>query len=164
MINEPTRITENFETRIDHVIINKKDNVKVFGVYPLSISDHNFVYIIRKIGFPRGNPKVIKSRNFKTFDQTAFLLDLQNTNWPSATEAAVVNDFWSKWKDTFLNIKNKHPSSRTIKVLNKSSPWINPEIKHNFYNACSRSVKKITTKTKNLADWNNYKRQKKLCQ
>ena len=98
MINEPTRVTENSESCIDHVIINKKDNVKVFGVYPLSISDHSFVYIIQKIGFPRGNPKVIESRNFKTFDQTAFLLDLQNANWPSATEVADVNNFGQSGK------------------------------------------------------------------
>ena len=122
LINEPTRITENSETCIDLVITNKKDNVKVFGVYPLSISDHSFIYIIRKIGLSRGNPKVIVSRNLKSFDQTAFLLDLQNANWPSAIAVSDVNDFWSKWKDIFLQITSKHAPSRTVKVRNKTSP------------------------------------------
>ena len=51
-----------------------------FGVYTLSISDHYYIYAIRKIGSPRGNPKIIRSRNFEYFDESAFTSDLKMLN------------------------------------------------------------------------------------
>ena len=72
------------------------------GVYPLSMSDHSFIYAIRKIGIPRGNPRVIESRKFKSFDESAFILDLKNADWPTVTAAADANDFWQCGKiDSF---------------------------------------------------------------
>ena len=71
-------------------------------VYPLSMSDHSFIYAIRKIGIPRGNPRVIESRKFKSFDESAFILDLKNADWPTVTAAADANDFWQCGKiDSF---------------------------------------------------------------
>ena len=77
LIDEPTRVTETSETCVDHFISNKKENVTNFGVYTLSISDHYFIYAIRKIGSPRGSPKIIESWNFKCFDESAFTSDLK---------------------------------------------------------------------------------------
>ena len=99
---------------IYHFITNKKENVINSGVYPLSISNHSFIYAIRKIGIPRGNPRVIESRKFKSFDESAFILDLKNVDWPSVTAAVDANDFWAMWKDRFLLIIDKHAPRRTI--------------------------------------------------
>ena len=122
LIDEPTRVTGNSETCVDHFITNKKENVTNSGVYPLSISDHSFIYAIRKIGIPRGNPRVIESWNFKSFDESAFILDLKNVDWPTVTAAADANDLWAMWKERFLHIIDKHARRRTIKVRNKPSP------------------------------------------
>ena len=116
LIDEPTRITENSETCVDHFITNKKENVINSGVYPLSISDHSFIYAIRKISIPRANLRVIEPRNFKSFDESAFILDLKNADWPTVTAATDANDFWAMWKDRFLHIIDKHAPRRTIKV------------------------------------------------
>ena len=68
--------------------------------------------------------------------------------------------FWAMWKDRFLHIIDKHASRRTIKVRNKSSPWITQEIKHKMH--LRDQLKRTAIKTKNPEDWINYKRQKNL--
>ena len=55
-INMPTRTTIKSKTLID--IITKIDDTKTIqsGVIELGISDHNLVYICRKIGIPKQEP------------------------------------------------------------------------------------------------------------
>lgn len=68
VLTEPTRVSAKSKTLIDLVITNSKEKLTHTGVYPLSISGHYLIYAIRKIGIPRGQPRVIQSRNFKRFD------------------------------------------------------------------------------------------------
>ena len=82
LIKEPTRVNAKSQTLIDVFITNKEDNISHSGVYTLSISDHNLIYAVRKIGLPRGQPKSIQSRNFKHFREENFLTDLKNVSWP----------------------------------------------------------------------------------
>ena len=79
LIKEPTRVKQPL---IDVFITNKEENISHSGVYTLSISDHNLIYAVRKIGLPRGQPKSIQSRNFKHFREENFLTDLKNASWP----------------------------------------------------------------------------------
>jgi hypothetical protein len=53
----PTRTTIKSKTLID-IIIMKIDDTKTIqsGVIELGISDHNLVYICRKIGIPKQEP------------------------------------------------------------------------------------------------------------
>ena len=41
-------------------------------VYSLTISDHNLIFAVRKIGVPRQSPRFVETRNFKKFDVNAF--------------------------------------------------------------------------------------------
>ena len=58
IISEPTRVTQTTESFIDHCIANGQENIAASGVYPVSISDHNLIYAVRKLGISRGNPKL----------------------------------------------------------------------------------------------------------
>jgi hypothetical protein len=60
-IDKPTRRTDSTKTLIDF-IITKSDDTKTFdsGVIALGISDHDLVYICRKIGVPRETPKIVQ--------------------------------------------------------------------------------------------------------
>ena len=85
--------------------------------------------LLEKIGTSRGNPKFIKSRSFKKFDEAAFKSELHNSNWPSTDSVYNANDYWVELKNVFLNIVDKH----AIRVRNKPSPWITPESKQLIY-------------------------------
>ena len=63
VLHEPSRVTPKTKTLIDLVITNSVESLSHSGVYPLSISDHNLIYAVRKIGIPRGQPRLIETRN-----------------------------------------------------------------------------------------------------
>ena len=86
LIKEPTRVNAKSQTLIDVFITNKEDSISHSGVYTLSISDHNLIYAVRKIGLPRGQPKFIQSRNFKHFNEENFLPDLKSASWRYGNE------------------------------------------------------------------------------
>ena len=56
-------------------------NVSKSGVLYSGISDHSFVYVIRKFKRPKSEPKLIKTRSFKNFVEDNFLRDLRNADW-----------------------------------------------------------------------------------
>ena len=87
LIKEPTRVNDKSKTLIDVFITNKEDNISHSGVYTLSISDHNSIHAVRKIGLPRGQPKFIQYRNFKYFNEENFLTDLKNASWARLFES-----------------------------------------------------------------------------
>ena len=89
-------------------------------------------------------------RNFKCFDESAFTSDLKNANWPTVNSGADPNDFWASWKNTFVDIIDKHAPRRTFKFRNKSSPWITHELKQQMY--WRDQLKRRATKTKNVDD------------
>ena len=74
-IQIPTRTTLNTKTLID-LMITKVEDTKTInsGVIDLGISDHNLVYICRKVSIPKQPPKIVETRQFKNFN-TAFQHD-----------------------------------------------------------------------------------------
>ena len=116
------------------------------------------MYAIRKIGVPRGNPKIIESRSFKHFNESAFKCDLDNAVWPSIVSKTNPNEFWTFWKNTFLDIVDKHAPPRTMTVRNKPSPWITAQIKLLMH--FRDYLKKKAMNSNEPNDWENFKRQK----
>ena len=62
------------------MIICRTDDFKTVksGFIDLGISDHNFVYVSRQSSIPKGNPKVVKTRQFKNFKAEKFQNDLKH--------------------------------------------------------------------------------------
>lgn len=156
IIKEPTRVTENHSSLIDHIITNAKHKIIKSGVYPMSISDHNLVYLIRKQGIPRGNPRIIETRNFKRFNQKKFINEIAAAQWPDTTGLNDVNEFWVTWKNAFVNIVDKHAPRIRLKIRNKPSPWITPEIKSKMHER--DFLKKKASQTNLAQDWSKYKK------
>ncbi|CAB4013686.1 Hypothetical predicted protein, partial [Paramuricea clavata] len=115
-IDKSTRTTDSTKTLID-IIITKSDDTKTShsGVIALGISDHDLVYICRKIGVPRENPKL----NTKPFNYFTYNSD--------------PNLAWQEWKNIFLSISDNHAPYRTRKVRNEHCPWLDNEIKKLSY-------------------------------
>ena len=83
LIKEPTRTTSNSRTIIDHIITNRTDLVSSSGIIYCGISDHEVVFMQKKMHRPklRLPPKTISIRNFKHFDRNEFLDDLKLTHF-----------------------------------------------------------------------------------
>ena len=59
--------------------MTKASDTKIIdsGVIHLGLSDHSLVYICRKVGIPRAEPKIVETRQFKYFNSSAFQYDLK---------------------------------------------------------------------------------------
>ena len=125
LINEPTRVTENTKTLIDHIITNNKEYLTHHGVLTTSISDHNLIFAIRKIDHHRGPPRYIETRSFKNFNEAKFIQDIQNTNWPMPKDSDEINHIWEDWKTTLRAVLDRHAPCRVKRVRNATSPWVN---------------------------------------
>ena len=107
LIKDPTRVTKDSASLIDHFYTTKPDYIASSGVKIITISDHYLIYGVRKFQATKQSPRIIEYRDFKQFNETHFLFELQssiNLN----LEYWDPNDSFSIWKNTFLNIVNRH--------------------------------------------------------
>ena len=101
------------------------------GVYSLPISDHNLIFVIRKIGIPRRSPRYVETRNFKKFNASASLSDVKTSPLPQVDSNLVNVDS----NLVNVNVLNKHAPKRIIKVRKKPAPWLNSEINKEMFNS-----------------------------
>ena len=132
MINQPTRVTGDTKTLIDHMATNRPDAVSHSGVIACGISDHDLVCLNRSMRLThiKRDPKVIETRKYNHFDSTAFLTDLKAapfneisrfTNSPS--------EMWTIWKTLYLDILNKHAPVTKIKIKGNNLPYITSKVR-----------------------------------
>ena len=68
LIDEPTRVTLETATIIDHVATTCARNIIKAGVHEVALSDHFMIYCIRKFnGAVEKDHKMIKTRSMKNF-------------------------------------------------------------------------------------------------
>ena len=58
LIQEPTRITRNTKSLIDHLFTNKPENIILTGVSKIAISDHYLIYGVRKFPSLKANTRI----------------------------------------------------------------------------------------------------------
>ena len=132
VINQPTRVTSDTETLIDHMATNRPDAVSHSGVIACGISDHDMVYLNRSMRLThiKRDPKVIVTRTCNHFDSTPLLTDLKAapfseinrfTNSPS--------EMWTIWKNLYLDILNKHAPVTKIKIKGNNVPYITSKVR-----------------------------------
>ena len=160
LITDSTRVSSNSNSLIDVFITNSSESIISSGVYPLSVSDHDLIYAIRKIGLPKGKPRYIECRNFKNFHEKQFTSSLKSTKWPLINEFDDINKACDEWKSMFLEVIDKHAPCRSFRVRNKPCPWINAEIKQKMFNR--DSLKKKAMLTNNPETWLAYRRQRNI--
>ena len=81
LITEPTTITMNFCTVIDHCIANSPDKIAKSGAVHLAISDYARNFMRNKATYERSGARTIKTRHIKNFHKSGYLRDLQQKAW-----------------------------------------------------------------------------------
>ena len=81
LITEPTTVTMNSCTLIDHCITNSPDKIAKSGVVHLAISDHALIHMTYKAKCERSRARIIKTRQMKNFHKSSYLRDLQQKAW-----------------------------------------------------------------------------------
>ncbi len=128
-ITEATRITNTSQTLIDLCITNNSDVVKSSGVFSIGISDHSLVYLIRKTThYKTSVTALIEKRNFKNFNEHAYLNDLNNLNWGEVCTHNDPNLKWTEWLNLVMSVINKHAPLKKKRIGKRRSPWITPQV------------------------------------
>ena len=70
MIKTATSIAKGLSTLIDVILTNRPDNVINVNSIISSLSDHNVIKCVRKLNNIKFNPRTIKCRDYKNYDQT----------------------------------------------------------------------------------------------
>ena len=83
LVNEPTRVTKDSTTLIDHIYTNNEENIQYISVKQICSSDHFAVFCSRKAHseIDKTKHQTITYRSFKTFDESRFLTDLSLVPW-----------------------------------------------------------------------------------
>ena len=117
---------------IDHIATNRPELASDNGVISCDISDHDFVCMIRKAKLPKVKlrPKPLTTRNFKNFDQVQFRTEVDNIPFDTIMDVSSdVNELWQTLLDFFLAILNKHSPTVTLKIREKTAPYVTSEIR-----------------------------------
>lgn len=152
-IKLPTRVTLNTSTLIDHIYTNRADHISSSGVIDYSISDHNLIYMIRKIGVKKNpHPYYITFREFSKFTPDNIYKTFSNIDWGSILYEKDCNEMISKFNKKFMDtllelvpVKKRFVKSEHLpKWLDK---FVQSQIKHRDF-------------LKKEERWNEYKKQR----
>ena len=123
---EPTRVTVNSFSIIDHIATNCANNIIKSEVHKISLSDHFIVYCVRK---PNGtiekSHKLIKTRKMKGFNELVFLSEVASIGWDQmVTETDDINALVTNLTHIFSLIIDKHAPVVEKCVSDKYCPCI----------------------------------------
>ena len=131
LVVEPTRITSDSRTLIDHIYCNCPETVKSVHVPKLGLSDHFPVIVTRKLhnNVLKKTHHCISYRSFKNFDETKFISDLQAVPWDLIRLFDDTDDVLEAWTDLFLQVVDKNLPIKQHRVKRETQPeWLTPEI------------------------------------
>ena len=138
VINEPTRITENTATSIDHIFVTESENVKHSGVadFP-GISDHCMIYMAYSLKRPKFKPVKIVRRDFKHFNENDYIADMEIAPWGNIhtlgedNNEISIDDKVTVLENIFRENIDKHAPLKEITIKKPiKSFWMTDEILH----------------------------------
>ena len=131
LVNQPTRITKNSKTLIDHVYSSMPETIVRVSVPHIGNSDHFPVFITRKIckKHKSRTHEFINFRNFRNFNESQFCHELSNIDWSELFVCESVDDCLEVWQTKFLAIVDAHMPLQTKRVKRKYQPaWFTSDI------------------------------------
>jgi hypothetical protein len=132
-----------------------KDNLNV----DIGLSDcHNLIGCALKAHAPQKVDKVIKYRSFKSFDQCAFLDELNHINFNSCFIHSNMDDTMHSYNTLYTDVLDKHAPIKTKRIKKIPPPFMNHDLRKAIYRKCMLRNKYY--KNRCDANWELYKKQR----
>ena len=147
---------------IDLILTNRPHKFIYSGVLPLDFSDHCPIVCIRVAKQPRSKSCIITKRNFKKFDESAFLHDLFISNISQSISSIQNPDCaLNLFIKTFNSVADKHAPYKKFRVKNRHNPWFSSEISELIK---ARDLSWSQARKSNLkSDWNRFQVLRNQC-
>jgi hypothetical protein len=112
------------------------------------------IYIQRSISIPRGEPKIVKTRQFKQYNTNNFKADIfTHLNDEIFLNSTLdPNVMWEKWKTRFLTVADFHAPPITKRVRSQYAPWIPNNIRQVMRQIDYLKKKAVKTGSKQFHD------------
>ena len=130
-------VTENKGTLIDHVYTNRPECITEVNVPTIAMSDHYPVCITRSSKHtPNKNSHIIiEYRDYKQFNENAFLLELSTANFDKLLECNDPNIVLEGIYNLLNPMLDKHAKVKIKRAKQQNSPkWMNSEINEARHN------------------------------
>ena len=118
---------------LDHVTTNVPEKCNIPEVFPVGSSDHLPIMVTKYSREVKNQPKTIRKRNYRHFDPTEFLKDIQthvaSGSFVKVLNSSNINEASSIFSGLFGSIINKHAPLKVFQVRNNYVPWISQETK-----------------------------------
>ena len=129
IISEPTRISQNSNSLIDHIIVSNPINIIKCGVIPVGFSDHCMTFCTRKINRTCINMhNFVKLRSLKNYTSEKLSQLIYAQNWDKVYSGQNVNDAWLNFESLFKAIIGKVAPEKHCRIKVRTQPWISNEI------------------------------------
>ena len=130
MVNSPTRITDTTSTIIDHVYMSHPDRSAKLEVKCISASDHFPVcFTHKKYNIKKNKHTLIEYRSHKTFNENAFIQDLQSKPWNTVFQHDNPENALLVFEEMYKDVLDYHLPKRVRRVKHEVQPeWMTPDI------------------------------------
>ncbi|MCG8112744.1 MAG: reverse transcriptase domain-containing protein [Candidatus Thiodiazotropha taylori] len=131
LVTEPTRVTNESQTLIDHIYTNTEENIQRVNVERLCLSDHYAIFCNRKSqsNLGKNTHQTITYRSFKNFEEYLFINDLVSVPWEIIEAFDKIDDIVSVWSTLLFEVLNRHAPIKCHRIKRKYQPdWLTPEI------------------------------------
>ena len=127
-ITDPTRFSvHNNPTLIDHFYSNS-DHIASSGTLCLNISDHELIFIIRKMSKKKTQLIDFKGRSYRTYNHEVFTTNLLEFDWIPFYQLGNVDIAWSQSLTRITTVLDKMCPLKEIHIKKKKDPWITNEL------------------------------------
>lgn len=143
------------------VLTNVPHKFSSLGVFCNDLSDHCVVAVCRNAKIPKCKPHIVCKRNLKQFNEQAFHHDLSVVNWEKIGLLPDVELAWTYFKESFMEIVNKHAPLRKVRIKGRENPWFSQTLADNIHkrNRAWDKARQTDTST----DWSAFKQLRNKC-
>ena len=129
LISSPTRITCSSSTIIDHILTNTTNIISQSRVIDLGISDHNIIFLTRKMKKIKLNHHTyIKYCSFKNCSVSEYEERLKLVNFPNYLKFYNIDSAYSNFLNTLMIVIDSLASSMEKRIKGHTQEWFDGEI------------------------------------
>ena len=130
LIKEVTRIVCNSpDYLLYHILTNSPQNVSQFGIIDLALSDHQMIYLTRKINHEKFlTHKQVTFRCLKNYSANKFKDLLNSVVFPNYENFNNVDEAYTNFHSKLLKIIEQIAPLKISRMKNKTPEWFDTEI------------------------------------
>lgn len=129
IIDQPTRLTSNSSSIIDHILCSPNGKIKKSGVLDVSLSDHQFSFFKRgHVHNPCLEPVIKRFRCLKNYCKATFCFSLSRIDWRSVLTETNVDLALQNFTDILLSVIDEIAPYNQTRVKHNTAPWMCREI------------------------------------